>query len=103
GAVYEYSTTSDTAKTDATGNIVSPGGSYAANYGFSALGLGFIGDLVISYSASIGKSKTTETQQGITTGYVLADDDILDAFSVDVGIDSRYKTPIFRTKSGQSS
>src|SRR5690606_10010979 len=65
GAVYEYSTTSDTVKTDATGNIVSPGGSYAANYGFSALGLGFIGDLVISYSASIGKSKTTETQQGI--------------------------------------
>ncbi|MBK6786055.1 MAG: hypothetical protein IPG79_21650 [Saprospiraceae bacterium] len=33
----------------------------------------------------------------------MKDDDVLDAFSVDIAIDSTYKTPIFKVVAGQSS
>lgn len=43
------------------------------------------------------------TEKGVTTGYVLSDNDPADAYTVDVAIDSVYKTPVFRLKAGQSS
>jgi hypothetical protein len=43
------------------------------------------------------------TSKATTVGYVLADDDPGDAFSVDVLNDPVFKTPVFKIKSGQSS
>ncbi len=43
------------------------------------------------------------TSKATTIGYVLADDDPGDAFSVDVFHDPVFKTPVFKIKSGQSS
>ncbi|MBL7794937.1 MAG: T9SS type A sorting domain-containing protein, partial [Saprospiraceae bacterium] len=43
------------------------------------------------------------TEKGLTTGYTLKDNDPGDAFTVDVAMDSVYKTPVFRLRAGQSS
>lgn len=103
GAKYEYSTTSDTVKQSEVENIFNSEGGLDFNTGFTLIGLGFTANLNFKYAVSKGKKTGSSTQTGIKTGYVLADDDILDAFSVDVGIDPRYKTAFFRTKAGQSS
>ncbi|MBK8887719.1 MAG: hypothetical protein IPN46_14740 [Saprospiraceae bacterium] len=49
------------------------------------------------------KKGTGGIEKGLTTGYTLKDDDPGDAFTVDVAMDSIYKTPVFRIKAGQSS
>ncbi|MBK9337933.1 MAG: T9SS type A sorting domain-containing protein, partial [Lewinellaceae bacterium] len=43
------------------------------------------------------------TEKGLTTGYSLKDDDPGDAFTVDVAMDTFYKTPVFKIRAGQSS
>ena len=103
GAVYEYSTTSEVNESAQTTDIFTSEGGLDLDFGFEAFGSGFSSNINFKYSVSKGKTTGTNEETGITTGYVLADDDILDAFSVDVGIDPRYQTAIFRTKSGQSS
>ena len=54
-------------------------------------------------ATSNGGRNENGSAQGITTGYVLKDDDLLDAYRIDVGMDSVYKTPVFNIKAGQSS
>ncbi len=103
GVEYEYSTTSDTLKGSSLGEYFESEGGVKLNLGFKVIGLGIETELRFNYSLSKGEKNGDSKQTGLTTGYVLKDDDILDAFSVDVGIDPRYKTAIFRTKTGQSS
>ena len=54
-------------------------------------------------TTSNGGKDESGISKGITTGYVLKDNDPLDAFTFDVGMDSTYKTPVFDLKAGQSS
>ncbi len=74
-----------------------------ANTGFNILGQGaeqtWIRDLTFS---EIWHSEDIDSR-ATTVGYVLADDDPGDAFSVDILSDECYKTPVFKVKSGQSS
>lgn len=103
GATYEYSETSDTTGGSTTGEAFHGEGETGVEYGFALNEFGFVGKIGLKYSTTKGKANGSETEKGITTGYTLADDDIADAFSVEVGIDSKYKTAIFRTRTGQSS
>ncbi len=103
GAVYEYSETSDTAITSSLASSTS----IRVDFDFFALfyGLGVGGGIILTTNVEDIKGETQEgtTENGITTGYVLSDDDVLDAFTIDVGMDKVYKTPVFNTKAGQSS
>lgn len=63
-------------------------------------GVGGGGIIHVATEAVKGKSQEDNTEKGVTVGYVLADDDPGDAFTVDVAMDSVYKTPVFRTVSG---
>lgn len=103
GASYEYTMTSDTVTADETAEFVNSEGEVYTIIGFNALGVGATGTVKFIYSTSSGKTTGTETQSGIATGFVLKDNDIGDAFSVDVATDPKYKTPVFKTKIGQSS
>jgi hypothetical protein len=103
GATFEYSETSDTTTSASLEQLVNSDISVNEVEGFEILGLGAEGSLKFVTKTSHGGSTGSGTEKGITTGYVLSDDDPGDAFTVDVAMDSVYKTPIFKIKAGQSS
>ncbi len=103
GASYEFS---ETIEVTQTSNVQFD--TISAQEVGEALGLfgndaGDQNTIIFSTSSSYGSSKGTEEQNSLTTGYVLKDDDPGDFFSVDVGIDKDYNTPIFNLRAGQSS
>ncbi|MBK9734486.1 MAG: T9SS type A sorting domain-containing protein [Saprospiraceae bacterium] len=103
GVTYEYSETIDSlfSETEATNTDIK--GSY--DYSIIIKGNGAGGGVVLKaqIESISSNSKDNNNEKGVTTGYVLKDDDVLDAFSVDIAIDSVYKTPIFKVVAGQSS
>ena len=103
GVAYEYSETSDTVGTTHSDTLETF--TLDVDLSIQAYVLGIGGGVVIKvqYEKITGKSKDGMTEKGVTTGYVLKDNDPADAYTVDVAIDSVYKTPVFRLKSGQSS
>ena len=103
GTEYEYSETSDTASAESIANLVNADLSLETTIGFNLDGNGLQGTLRFVTATSNGGRDETGSARGISTGYVLGDDDPLDAFTVDIGMDSVYKTPVFNLKAGQSS
>jgi hypothetical protein len=104
GIEYEYSETSDTTTNSSTLNGFNTEGSVNIALGFQTpAGVGIDANAKIIYSASRNETNGTSNGNSVTTGYVLADDDPGDAFTVDIAMDPVYKTPVFRTVTGQSS
>ncbi|MBK8699030.1 MAG: T9SS type A sorting domain-containing protein [Saprospiraceae bacterium] len=103
GVEYEYSETADTTKSNSDQNGVNTDSKIGTTFGFSGDNAGAkfkINALVKSHNTW----KTENgTEKGLTTGYSLKDNDPGDAFTVDVAMDSVYKTPVFRIRAGQSS
>ncbi|MBK9337220.1 MAG: T9SS type A sorting domain-containing protein [Lewinellaceae bacterium] len=103
GIEYEYSETSDTTDSETVEELVNSEQSLTTHFGFEFNEAGVVGMLKFVSGTSDSDSEGSENSRGVTTGYVLADNDEGDAFSVDVAIDSAYNTPVFRLKAGQSS
>ncbi|MEQ1745665.1 MAG: LamG-like jellyroll fold domain-containing protein [Saprospiraceae bacterium] len=103
GVQYEYSESVDSSFATSTEEGVNSEISLATHFGFEFNKAGFT--IMLKFVANTSKSTKNEngTEKSLTTGYVLKDNDPGDAFTVDVGIDSVYKTPVFRTKAGQTS
>jgi len=103
GVIYEYTKTIDSTMassfTDISGGTIG----IEDEFGFEIKGIGFTMTLgtedVFTRNSGSGNSNGSSR----TLGYVLADNDIGDAFSVDVSWDIDYHTPAFITRSGQSS
>lgn len=101
---FEYSETSEI---DTTYSSVSGGGfdfSSVSHFGyeFQKFGVQAIVNISRTTSTLIGDDGF-ENSHGVKTGYILADDDPFDAFSVNVLMDSVYNTPVFKLYAGQSS
>ena len=97
---------SETADTSIASSFESGSGfnlDQTTNAGFQFNEAGFNGILTLTTSTSESETDGYGNEIGRTTGYTLADDDPGDAFSVDVAMDSVYRTPVFRLKAGQSS
>lgn len=103
GATYENSVTSDTSRVKTADEVKSYVNNQDIHVLFSINGIGGGTIVHVINEGSDGKSSESSNSAGITVGYALHDDDPLDAFSVEIGMDSFYNTPIFRTKVGQSS
>jgi len=103
GIEYEYAETSDT--TNGVSNANSTNSIFNTDVNLLPVFFGAGGGAILHFVNETVKGKSTDnsTSKGITTGYVSADDDPGDAFAIDVAMDSVYKTPVFRTVSGQSS
>jgi hypothetical protein len=103
GVTYEYAETStiDTTSSIAVDTIDRFEENSTIQVKFFGIGPG----VVIKVNSEIirGKSNDYSKEEGVKTGYVLKDDDTRDAFSVDVAMDTIYKTPVFRIKAGQTS
>jgi len=103
GVEYEYSETSDTSSNDEVSNGVNSDFSISTGFGFHIKGVGFEGDVKLVNKTSNHFKNEDSKAVGIKTGYKLADNDPGDAFTVDVGMDTTYHTPVFKLKAGQSS
>lgn len=103
GISYDYSETFDTMQSSTNQQLVNSQESLTTHFGFEFNKLGF--KVLLKFVSATSDATTDGTSQSnsITTGYTLADDDPGDAFTVDVAMDSVYKTPVFRLKAGQSS
>lgn len=103
GVRYEYSSTIDSVQANTLTDLL--GGSIGVGFelGFDVLGIGvkLTTDTKSVFTDNSGSGTTNGNSR--TVGYVLADNDIGDAFSIDVAWDPKYLTPTFITKSGQSS
>jgi hypothetical protein len=103
GIEYEYSETSDTTTSTTSGTATTS--VFNTDISILAIAAGVVGGAIIHViNENVRGSETgSSSASSITTGFVLADDDPGDAFSIDIAMDSVYKTPVFRTVSGQSS
>lgn len=75
----------------------------AAEAGVEIAGVGSSGGVRVRAKLDVGTSETTTTTHTNKTGFVLADNDTGDAFTVDVLRDNVYGTPVFKLASGVSS
>ena len=102
-AQYEYSETTDILNVVDSTSIFNNSGNTSLNTGFSINALGVDATITYTRSRTVTRQYTGSSENVVTTGYVLSDDDTGDAFSVDVLMDSVYLTPVFKVKAGQSS
>jgi len=103
GVVLEYAETIDSSWATSTEELTNSEESAATHFGFEFNKAGVTGMLKFVASTSESTKNEDGTERGLTTGYILADNDPGDAITVDVALDSVYKTPVFRTKAGQTS
>ncbi|MCC6412129.1 MAG: T9SS type A sorting domain-containing protein [Saprospiraceae bacterium] len=103
GPEYEYAETSDTTSSSSSSTQNSRVFEFAFDIQAYVQGIGGGVTIHTSSETITGKTEDGASEKGVTTGYILADNDPGDAFTVDVAMDSVYKTPVFRTVSGQSS
>lgn len=99
----EYSMAIDTVKSDFDEDGNAYDADLTVNLGFSISGIGLKATAIGHQGQRWTSSDTEEKSWGKTTGFVLADDDANDAFSVEILQDKTYQTPVFKLFAGQSS
>lgn len=102
GVLYEYSETIDTIAAESASNDSTLTSNIDFKIELKFDGIGGSTTLKSTMEKVTSGSKDKNNEKGVTTSYTLSDNDVGDAFSVDIGIDEVYKTPIFRTNAGQS-
>ena len=75
----------------------------AVEAGVEIGGAGFSGGIEVKAKMELGGSESIGTELVQKTGFELNDDDLGDAFTVDILEDKVYGTPVFRLVSGRSS
>lgn len=103
GINYQFSETADTSSTSTETQLLNSEATAETHFGFEFNKAGVVGMVKFVSATSDSEADGDEEEKGRTVGYVLSDDDPGDAFTVDVAMDSVFKTPVFRLKAGQSS
>ncbi|HUR29943.1 MAG TPA: LamG domain-containing protein, partial [Saprospiraceae bacterium] len=103
GSEYEYSETSDTTSKEELEELLNSEVKHETTFKIAISESGFEGALRFTNETSSGGKTETSKSKGVTVGYTLSDNDPLDAFTVDVEMDSVYKTPVFNLRAGHSS
>jgi hypothetical protein len=102
GVVYEESETTENSKSKTTSWVQNFSDGYSQAFGLTVNGIGATSGLAINWTKEQSKDTTKTTVDSRTVGYVLADDDIGDNFTVNIKKDKTYGTPVFETVSGQT-
>ena len=103
GAIFEATASADTSSVIGWSNAVYTDDAVISEFDFEVAGSGIEGGLKANWTIGTTDATVNTTDSTITTGYRLADGDIGDFFTVDVGVDPRYGTPVFDLVSGRSS
>jgi len=103
GTVYEFSATNTLTETSAWDFEMEVNAEFAMDAGIKINGVGAGGGLKVSTQMTTGLSTVESKTTANTFGYTLADDDIGDAFTLDILKDGTYGSPVFKVVSGASS
>ena len=103
GASVESSITVDTTSSSTNTFEWSIDAGVAAEIGFAVNKFGMKTSITERYHHSGGDSSTDEDSNTTTIGFVLADSDQGDYFSIDVKKDTLFDAPVFKLKGGQSA
>jgi len=103
GTEFEFSETTEVTESSTVEFEVELDQAVAIEAGVTVNGLGATGGVRVSTQMSTGKSQTTTRTSANTFGFLLADNDQGDAFTVNVLKDPVYGSPVFQTVSGFSS
>lgn len=103
GADYEYSHSVDSTRTgeEAIRFYINGENSFGGILTLGGYDQTFLATATVEYQRVVTTDSSHTT--ALSTGYTLSDGDTGDFFSVDVGSDPRYGTPVFGTVSGRSS
>ncbi|NNE36500.1 MAG: LamG domain-containing protein, partial [Rhodothermales bacterium] len=103
GADYEYSHSSGSTRTSTETSKFYIKSENSLGGTVKLLGYDQTFQAILEFNYELVNEKEASTGSTTTTGYTLSDGDTGDFFSVDVGTDPRYGTPVFGTVSGRSS
>ena len=102
GVVYEESKTTEKSITTTTSWTQTLSDGIATEFGLTISGVGVTGGIDVSWSKGRDTTEISTETSSQTIGYVLADDDTRDNFTVNIKKDKTYGTPVFQTVSGQT-
>lgn len=103
GTVYEYEHSASITKTTGWEFEMEVDKNFARDTGIEINGVGVSGGFNVGSTITTGRSGNESHTTTNTYGYTFADDDIGDAFTVDVLTDNTYGSPVFKIVSGASS
>ncbi len=103
GTTYENSETTERSTTSTVESSMLISNDIAVALGLTVNGIGVEGGFNVATEYSTGSSTSNSESNVQTFGYVLADDDAGDYFSVNVRKDPVYGTPVFQLVSGATS
>jgi len=103
GATYESSSKIERSISSKIEFSLDIGTFFANEAGLEIEDVGVTNKFKMQMNIGAGFSSESKIGTSATSSYVLADNDIGDAFTVDILQDPVYKTPVFITKSGNSS
>jgi hypothetical protein len=104
GVTFEQTISKDSSNTIINEEFRDINGEGYVVIGSTLAGAGYEAKVKGVYSSSMGTDlETNNNDNSWATGYVLADNDIGDAFAIQVGVDTFFNTPVFKLQAGQSS
>jgi len=103
GTVYEFEHTETITETTGWEMEMEVEEEFATAAGIEVNGVGVTGGVNITSVFTTGESGDESHTTSNTFGYTFADDDIGDAFTVDIMKDNTYGSPVFNVVSGASS
>ena len=103
GANYEYSYTGSRTETVTQEFTMGVESSIALEMGATVAGIGAGVTIDMNFGISMGMGQTSENTETTSMSFVLSDDDIGDAFTIDILEDPVYGTPVFKLISAVTS
>ncbi len=103
GVTYESSSSIENTKSTSFDFDVNVEASFAQAMGFNIAGAGSVIKLGVALNIGVSTGLSTTVSNTQTVSYTLADDDLKDAFTVNVLEDKVYATPVFKTVAAVSS
>ncbi len=77
--------------------------SVAAELKLKAPGIVIEGGVTVNFKTEIGRASSTTTSTTTTTEYWVDDANVGDVFTMDIGVDPVFATPVFKLRAGRSS
>lgn len=105
GAAGPYSVTSSKTSSESMnwGGAFEFSNDFKAEYGMEIFGMGFDASTTVSLATTVGRNNNSTEESTTEVSFTLDDDDETDDFTVDVGYDPIYGTPVFRVQSATTS
>lgn len=101
-ATYTETVTTTNSSSYSESYTIDAGGSVNTEWGSEFFGAGQTWTVDVSYNHNWEEIEENSSERSTTTSFTLADDDLNDFYSIDIGTDPIYDTPMFKLRGGES-